>query len=144
MDEITSFTRVIFCYCLGQCMVVASHRVLHSLHQPFPGWLPHLGKGEEEGDWTDNSHIYIKIGKSMSVVHTLRQLCLSHCKSISLKQSLGEWGLAERMVSRSPGRTPREVPRLFHLPARLVTAEITSRRSSSPASRSIYIATNYS
>ena len=51
---ITWCTRVISCYFEGQSMVVASHRVLHSLHQSSPCWLPkhlHLkngGKKEEE------------------------------------------------------------------------------------------------
>ena len=52
MDEITWFTRVIFCYFLGQSRIVASCIILHSLHQPFPSWLPkllHLEKWEEDG-----------------------------------------------------------------------------------------------
>ena len=53
----------------------------------------------------------------------------------SLRRSLEELGLFDRIVSRSPARTPREIPKSFHLPARLVTAEITSRRSSSSANR---------
>ena len=54
--------------------------------------------------------------------------------SISLRQLLEEWGLFDRMVSRSLGCNLREIPRSFHLPVRSVTAEITSRRSSSAAS----------
>ena len=39
------------------------------------------------------------------------------------------------MVSSLLERIPREMPRSFHLPARSATADFTSRRSSSSASK---------
>ena len=63
-------------------------------------------------------------------------VCVNHWKSISLRQSLRQWELVFRMVSRSAGRTPREIPRSFQYAARSATADLTSRRSSSPASSS--------
>ena len=68
----------------------------------------------------------------MGVVHTLK-FCFSHSASTSLRQSLGEGVLGEGMASGSLKRIPREIPRSFHLPARFATADLTSRRSSSPA-----------
>ena len=56
-----------------------------------------------------------------SFLHVELYLCLSHSKSISLRQSLEEWGLADRMVSRALGCTLREMPRSFHLPVRSTT-----------------------
>jgi len=49
-DKVTWWTRVIPCYFLGQSTVVASHTVLHSLHQSPPCRLTeplYLGKEEE-------------------------------------------------------------------------------------------------
>ena len=52
-------TRVVFCYFLGQSRVVASHTVLHSLHQSFPRRFPkpwHLAKGKGR-----NSHVHVHL-----------------------------------------------------------------------------------
>ena len=73
----------------------------------------------------------------MKVVLTM-QLFLSHSVSISLRQLLGEWGLADWIESRPLLRTPREIPRSIHPPARSATADLTSRRSSSSSDRSIW------
>ena len=74
----------------------------------------------------------------MKLVYTL-QFCFSHRVSISLKQSLQEWGLSVRMAFRSPKRSLREIPSLRQLSVRSTTADNTSRRSSSSARRITYV-----
>ena len=69
------------------------------------------------------------------MVFTLK-FCLSHSASISVRQSQGSGKL---ISARSLKRIPRERPRFFHLAARLATADLTSRRSSSPTRKELTV-----